>query len=175
MVKVKQEKKGKEQGQTDYTWLWVILGVVLIVVFFVWQSQSPRVFTFLEGDEGSILVLLNSKKDVSYKLQYIGREPVTISQIQLKLIAGKELKVYTDVEEMKLLGAGMEVVLEKVGTVPAGEVFLLQPQDEFEIIITLSGADLGTNRLENIIIHYLQGDREVMFELPLNETYFNVE
>jgi hypothetical protein len=67
------------------------------------------------------------------------------------------------------------VVLEKVGTVPAGEVFLLQPQDEFEIIITLSGADLGTNRLENIIIRYLQGDREIKFELPLNETYFNVE
>jgi len=54
-------------------------------------------------------------------------------------------------------------------------VFLLQPQDEFEIIITLSGMDLGSNRLENIIIRYLQGDREVKFELPLNETYFNVE
>lgn len=175
MARAKQEKKRIEQGQTDYTWLWVILGVVLIVVFFVWQSQSSRVFTFVEGDEGSILVLLNSKKEVSYKLQYIGREPVTISQVQLKLIAGEELEVYTDVEEMKLLGAGMEVVLEKVGTVPTGEVFLLQPQDEFEIIITLAGMDLGSNRLENIIIRYLQGDREVKFELPLNETYFNVE
>ncbi len=175
MARATQEKKGKEQGHTGYTWLWVILAVALIVVFFVWQSQSSRVFTFLEGDEGSVLVLLNSKKDVSYKLQYIGREPVTISQIQLKLIAGKELEVYTYVEEMKLLGAEMEVVLEKVGTVPAGEVFLLQPQDEFEIIITLSGMDLGSNRLENIIIRYLQGDREVKFELPLNETYFNVE
>jgi hypothetical protein len=91
------------------------------------------------------------------------------------LITGPDVVVHTDVEEMRLVKGSDEVVLDMEGNVVAGDEFMLQPNDTFEIQMRLYGHTLGTNRLQSLYIHFERNDQKEFFELPLSETVFSVE
>jgi hypothetical protein len=175
MAKDNKADKGKDTQQKDLTWVWFAVVIVLIGAFVYIRYQSSQVFEYVGGDDRSVLVLLRGTKDISYQVQYTGNNLISIERIQLKLITGQDMQVYTDVEEMRLVNGGLEVTLDMEGNVLAGDTFVVQPGDTFVIHMRLYGQALGTNRLESLIISYLEGDREGFFDLNLEAAAFAVE
>jgi hypothetical protein len=175
MAKAKTNEKKQTQQNQNRTWVWAAIVIVGLLVMIVWQSQTAKVFSYIDGDDRSVLVLLRGDKDVSYTLQYLGKDPIEISKVQLKLTSGTDLVVHTDVEEMVLISDGQQVVLESVGSVPAGQSFTLNSQDQFQLTIRLYGRSLGHNRLDGLLFTYLRDGEVETFELPLAATLFSVE
>ncbi len=179
MAKGKQQaeenKKKQTQQKPNPTWVWAAIVIVGLLVLIVWQSQAAKIFSYIDGDDRPVLVLLRGDKDVSYTLQYVGKDPIEISKVQLKLTSGADLVVHTDVEEMALILDGQQIVLESVGSVPAGQSFTVNSQDQFQLTIRLYGRSLGHNRLDGLLFTYLRDGKEETFELPLAETLFSVE
>ncbi len=167
-------KKKKSQPQGSRTWLWVGLGLILLLAWIVWQSQAARVFSLVEGG-GDILVLIRGEEQTSFRIKYTGSQPINLQRIQLKFITGQDLAVHADVTQMALVAGEQNVSLDAEGSVLAGEQFTLQPGDEFEIQMTFSGQSLGPNRLEALLITYLRGTRQRVFTLGLAETWVKVE
>ena len=156
--------------------LWIVAFVVILAVLagIIWQSQAARVFTILEG-QGRVLVLIRSQEEVEYRLRYIGRQPVSLQRVQLNYKAGPDLTIFSDVTTMSLELGDQVVVLDELGSVPAGSSFELQPQDEFVLRITYHGRQLGSNRLDSFWLTYLRDGSEKRFELTLPDTVIVVE
>lgn len=168
-------QSGKSSVSQNQTWKWASAAVILLLVI-IWQSQVSRVFTFVGGDDGSVLVLLNSSKKINYSVEYTGRKSINITGINLKLIAGTDLVVHTDVSSIEIMVGDKQIQLNANGTVPSDVEFSVESGDIIQIDITLNGRTLGYNRLEELIINYSQNSQaSPPFGIPLVDTYFHVE
>mgnify|MGYP006969476771 CR=1 FL=1 len=154
---------------------WMIAGILIILalaVFLAWQRQASRVFQVQDGDS-RVLVLLRGRKMTHFTLTYTGSNPAQIDQVQLKLVAGPDAQVHTDVEEMRLVMGDQVAVLSNEGYVVDSTGFMLDPGDTFEIEIDLYGQSLGANRLEALWIYY--NDKASPVEVYLRDAVLSVE
>jgi hypothetical protein len=177
MAEDSRKQSKAEQEKRDYYWIWVIIGFIVVGGYYFWQRQASQVFNFVEGDDRPMMVLVRSSEEAYYKVQYVGRKQIAVSRVQLKLVTGPEMKLYTDVEAMSLSGPGGQVVLDKKGNVLEGDSFTLAPQDEFEIRIVVYGREVGGNPLKSLLFSYIPEGRSeaVVFEMPLSNAFFTVE
>ena len=165
----------QQQSNNDPNRNWMIVGVGIIIAlaaFLAWQRQAARVFQVNDGDE-RVLVLLRGRKMASFDVEYTGGAEAHIDQVQLKLVAGPDAQVHTDVEEMRLLLDGEPAMLDSEGFVLNDGGFVLQPGESFTLEIDLYGQSLGSNRLEALWIYY--NDKASPVEVMLNEAVLDVE
>jgi hypothetical protein len=154
---------------------WMIAGVLIIValaIFLAWQRQAARVFRVLEGDN-RVLILLRGHKMASFTVEYTGGNEAFINQVQLKLVAGPDAQVHSDVDEMRLILGSEVVVLNNEGHVVDADGFSVNPGDTFIIEMDLYGQSLGSNRLEALWIYY--NDKASPVEVKLDTAILNVE
>lgn len=150
------KSKSTVQGTSSRN-LWVgilILVVVVVAAYLIWQSQTRNQFQFQSGEQ-SLVVLLRSDKDGTYVLKYTGSQLAQIEGMQV-MMAGEILHV--DIEQVSLSLQGQQVVLEN-NRIPEGQQFSLAPQQTFDVTITFSGQTLGYNYVYGFQIDYRQDGR----------------
>jgi hypothetical protein len=127
-----------------------LLFIVAVLGMLLTGCSSNQVqFDFFAGDE-ALIVLLREDETGSYQVRYTGNQPAQIRNIQT-MIAGEILHV--DVEQVRLINQNSEVLLVD-NNVPEGQVFELQPQEEFNIQVTFSGQSIGYNYLHGFRINF---------------------
>ena len=167
----KQQSKKEATEKRDYTWLWVALVILALAAFWFWRYQAAKVFSYVDGDDRAVLVLLRGSKEVYYEAQYTGRNPVVLNQIEFKQVVGSDMDPHVDVEKIWVISNGQEIMLDEEGFLEKG--LELSQDQNFEIHIVLLGSSLGSSRLESFWL-YVDGQIEP-YEMPLSEAVFSVE
>jgi hypothetical protein len=167
------DKPNSAKKDTNRTWMMAgILIILLLAVFLAWQRSAGRVFKVTQGDQ-RILILLRGHKMATFELEYTGGEVADVDQVQLKLVAGPDAQVHSDVEEMRLMIGNTVIVLDQEGHVVDGAGFSVNPGDVFTIEMDLYGQSLGQNRLDALWI-YING-KATAVEVQLQEAVLDVE
>jgi hypothetical protein len=166
---VKNAKRQSRGSATSMTWVWLIMGVLVVigVVFVALRTRTGQSFVLQQGDK-QVLVLLRNDAEGNYRIQYQGRGPVELRSVQ-PMLAGQILHV--DVKQMAVSKGGQEVVLEPDGKLPEGTAITLQPGDEFDIKVTLLGQSIGGNYMYGFRIGYESGSSEQTFEVNMDFNY----
>jgi hypothetical protein len=126
-------------------------------------------FVILNGEK-ELVVLVQSDKDVSYRVQYQGRQPVELKSLQV-MLEGKVL--HSDVQKVVLRMDGQEYPLSGDGSLPAGANLTLKPDDAFDVVVTLRGQNRGGNYLYGFQIVYSNGENERTYRL-ISETKYAI-
>ncbi len=170
----KQIEKKERTKLTREQWIWIGGGVaiILILVAIVWLSILARVFEFVDGPP-NLIVIKSYEKEGVYSLRYTGREPVSLDKILINL-ESRDTNIPIDVLQMMLVKGDQSVILD-IGEIPEGETFVLQPGEEFQIILQLKGAVLGRIRLAGFIISYTMEGEAKEYRLRISDHVISVE
>ncbi len=165
----KAPETGSWRTVRRYTWVWIVVGVLMLAVaaFFLMQGLSSEPFVLLEGEE-ELLVLIRNDEEGVYRAQYAGRKPVDIESLQV-MLAGQVLHV--DVKEVALIREGQEVILKGDGTLPPGTQFNLKQDEAFDVRVTFLGQSIGGNYMYGFRIDYGDGGKTKAYELVLDFDY----
>lgn len=171
MADQERSRKSRSRGSIPrIPWLWVLLGglVIVVIAAILLQTQSRHSFLLQDGQK-ELLVLIRNDATGTYTVQYRGRGAVRLQSIK-PMLAGQILHV--DVKQMAVVKNGEQVVLEQPsGTLPANHEITLQPDDTFDIEVTLLGQSIGGNYLYGFRIGYSDGNSEQIYELTADFNY----
>jgi hypothetical protein len=157
MPNQKSSTKGKGSQVSGGLVVLIIIVVVAIATaafILIRQNQSKAEFTILGGDQ-SVLVLLHDNQDGSYNARYDGASPAQIDSLQV-MLAGEILHV--DVASVALQTDTQQVVLNN-NNVQEGESFVLNPGDEFKVVVTYLGQTIGYNYMYGFRITSTNNDK----------------
>lgn len=167
----KQEKKAPQKAarQNKRTWIWLVLGLIVVVglVFIFWRSQNRHSFV-LQAGEQEVIILLRNEEEAIYTIRHDANQDADLRSVKV-MLAGQILHV--DVKEVALLYAGQEIVLESDGALPSGTNITLAPGETVDVRITFVGQTVGGNYLYGFQIGYATGSREQIYELELGYEY----
>ncbi|MEW6716221.1 MAG: hypothetical protein AB1345_01770 [Chloroflexota bacterium] len=146
------------------------LFIVVAIIVWYWQTSTQNVFSIEEGNK-ELVVLLRNEEDGQYTLKYTGKRSAELTS--LKVMLGGKI-IHADVLEVGLAYQGMEVILNKDGSVPAGNEIMLAPGDVITVRVRFRGQTLGGNYLYGFRVGYALGGRERTYDLLLNMEYIVV-
>ncbi len=144
----------------------ISLVVIAFVVYLVIQNLNQESFTLTGGDE-AVVVLIRSDETGKYNVEYTGKSPGEIKNLQV-ILAGQILHV--DVNQVSLTKENQEVILEK-NNVPEGQQFVLNPGETFTVSVTYFGQTLGYNYMYGFRINYDDGGRNQTIDVMDKDKY----
>jgi len=144
--------KSQVTASSQRNFLWVGAGVAalifIVIAVIIWQ-QTIFPFSFVGGDEHSV-VLLRNPYISEYQLKFTGDEPANLKRVILQLESPQRV-LHVDVEGVTAIVGSQEVALDTSGYVPEGSQLTLQPDEIFTVRVTYYGQTIGA--------HYVYGFR----------------
>ena len=161
--------RGKAKTDQSNWWIWAILGAAALFVigFFVWRLLNSERFVILNGEK-ELVVLIQSDKDASYRVEYQGRQPIELKGLQV-MLEGKVL--HSDVQKVVIRMDGQKYPLQGDGSLPEGSNLTLKPGDAFDVVVTMRGQNRGGNYLYGFQIIYTNGGKERTYRLVSDAKY----
>ncbi|HLF88220.1 MAG TPA: hypothetical protein VI451_04690 [Anaerolineales bacterium] len=145
-------KQVQGTGSSQRNFLWVGVGVAalifIVAAVIIWQ-QTIFPFSFVGGDEHSV-VLLRNPYTSEYQLKFTGDEPANLKRVIIQLESPQRV-LHVDVEGVVAIVGGQEVALDTSGYMPEGSQLTIQPDETFTVQVTYYGQTIGA--------HYVYGFR----------------